>query len=113
MTPSSDAVKEHASYMVYQSEMAPTTGQLHLQGFIKFLKDKRPNGAKNIVCSLFSVSSVHITKGDGKAYAMSAYCQKEDTRVPGTSPTIFGSLPQASNSTSYSEAITSTFAVLS
>ena len=46
MTPSSDAVKEHASYMVYQSEMAPTPGQLHLQGFIKFLKNKRLNGAK-------------------------------------------------------------------
>ena len=93
MTPSSDAVLSKASYMVYQSEMAPTTGQLHLQGFIHLLSPCRLGGAKEVVCSLFSVSSAHITKGDGKAYAMAEYCQKEDTRVPGTSPTIFGVLP--------------------
>ena len=90
---SADAVLEHASYMVYQSEMAPTTGQLHLQGFIHLKSFRRPKGVKEIICSLFSVSSAHITKGDGKAGAMSDYCQKEDTRVPGTQPVIFGVLP--------------------
>ena len=49
---STDAVLEHASYMVYQSEMAPTTGQLHLQGFVHFKSKKRPMGAKEIICSL-------------------------------------------------------------
>ena len=56
-------------------------------------KKTRPTTVKDVICSLFSVSSAHITRGDGKSSAMAAYCQKEDTRVPGTQPVIFGVPP--------------------
>lgn len=91
--PSADAVLQHASYMCYQSEMAPTTGQLHIQGFVRMIKKVKLNACKTVICQLFGVQSAHIVKGDGKAQAMSEYCQKEDTRVPDTQPTIIGTLP--------------------
>jgi len=78
--------------MVYQSEAAPSTGQLHIQGFIQLRKKARLSSAKETVCTLFSVSSAHITVGDGKARAMADYCKKEDTRVPGTTYHEYGTL---------------------
>ena len=74
--------------------MAPTTGQLHIQGFIHYAKKVRASSCKADVCALFGVQSAHIVVGDGKAQAMAEYCQKEESRVPGSTPFVFGELNQ-------------------
>jgi len=90
--PSVDAIALVCKYMCYQSEMAPTTGQLHIQGFIHYAKKIRASSCKEDVCVLFGVASVHIVVGDGKAQAMAEYCQKEESRLPGTTPFVYGEL---------------------
>ena len=90
--PSEAQLYDTCKYMCYQSEMAPTTGQLHIQGFIHYPKNVTPVRCKADVCRLFDVPSAHIVMGDGKAHTMAEYCQKEETRVPGSTPFVYGDL---------------------
>ena len=53
--PSQAQLYDVCKYMCYQSEMAPTTGQLHIQGFIHYAKNVTPVRCKADVCRLFDV----------------------------------------------------------
>lgn len=72
-------------YMLYQQEVAPTTGQLHLQGVVKFKKPQRLPGAKR----LLGAQHVHL-EACRNWTAAKEYCKKEESRVPGTVPTELG-----------------------
>lgn len=60
-------------YLVYGRELAPSTGHLHLQGFVIFKNAKKFIHAKeffkDVVCDL--------RFGDDKSHAMMLYCKKD------------------------------------
>lgn len=76
---------EHVKYCVYQLEQAPSTNQLHLQGFIHFNSPRKFDYVKNLIGGEAHVEIAQDVK------ASIAYCQKSDTRVSG--PWKFGSEP--------------------
>ena len=61
--PSAVELEAVCKYMCYQSEMAPTTGQLHIQGFIHYAKKVTPMTCKADVCRLFGVLLLCSTRG--------------------------------------------------
>jgi len=79
-------------YMVWQIEIAPNTGQEHIQGFVSFAGKKRPSTLKNhfgkVSPECFQVMKKGATPWDNKLY-----CTKEDSRKPGTVPFEFGQVP--------------------
>ncbi len=73
-------------YCVFQREMAPTTGQMHLQGYICFTKKMSLKGVKAL--KLFGrdpISWVEAALGSLKECV--TYCTKVETRAAGCSPT--------------------------
>ena len=64
--------------MVYQEEICPDTGSLHLQGYVEFRKTMRLGGLKKLPY----MSKVHWEKRKGTREEAKAYCEKEDTRNP-------------------------------
>ena len=72
-----DAIK----YCVFQREVAPTTGQVHLQGFICFSKKMRRSSVKAL--HLFDREVMWFEKARGTLKQCEAYCSKEETRAPG------------------------------
>jgi len=79
-----------ATYIVYQEEIAPTTGTPHLQGFIALAKKQRRNQVRNLLpgCHLEKITR-------GTAERMIAYCKKDDSRKPNTEPVEMGDPPVA------------------
>jgi len=79
-------------YLVFQIEIAPNTGQEHIQGFVSFAGQKRPSTLKNhfgkVSPECFQVMKKGATPWDNKLY-----CTKEDSRKPGTVPFEFGQVP--------------------
>lgn len=72
------------TYLVYGRERAPSTGHIHLQGFIRFKSVRAFNGVKTFLREL---NSPRLDRGDGKAYAMMMYCKKDNDFVEfGTAP---------------------------
>ena len=61
-------------YMVWGSELAPTTGHAHLQGFIQFVNARKFTGVKK----LFGFMSPRLDRGDGKSVEMMKYCKKDN-----------------------------------
>lgn len=80
-------------YAVYQVEQAPTTGQVHVQGFIHFLSNQRGSAVKRIVGN-----SAHVEKANGTAAQNRDYCTKDDTRLGGTEPWEYGDCPATAGS---------------
>ena len=72
-------------YLVYQLEKAPTTGQLHLQGYVAFKKRTTLKTAGSAIST-----HAHFTSARGTPAQNKAYCTKAD-RLQG--PWEFGSLP--------------------
>ena len=68
-------------YCVFQREVAPTTGQVHLQGFICFSKKMRRSSVKAL--QLFDREVMWFEKARGTLKQCEAYCSKEETRSPG------------------------------
>lgn len=79
--------EETMAYMCYQKEMAPTTGTVHLQGVVKTKKPTRMPGLKKIL----RVPHAHVEICRDVAASVK-YCQKTETRIPGTEPVIKGEL---------------------
>lgn len=69
----SSAVK----YIVFQLEQAPTTGQLHIQGYVNLKGTRKMEWVKNLIGNNAHVEKAHDPQ------ASIVYCQKEDTRVKG------------------------------
>jgi len=70
-----------------QVERAPTTGQLHLQGFCVFPTNKRLSALKLLH------ATAHWELMRGSLEQSEAYCEKEATREPGTHPRRWGDRP--------------------
>lgn len=75
-------------YAVYQIERAPTTGQLHLQGFIHFSRNKRGSAVKRLIAD-----TAHLEAAKGTAAQNKDYCTKDETRLEGTEPWEYGDCP--------------------
>lgn len=65
---------EHIKYFIFQREKAPTTGTIHLQGFLIFVVGKRFNTIKNYL------PTAHIEKCEGSSVQNREYCSKTETR---------------------------------
>lgn len=74
-------------YGIYQLEKCPDTGKLHFQGFASFNPQKR---RKQIV-DLLAPYKCHV-EGARNPYKAARYCEKEDTRLPGTAVTNYCTL---------------------
>lgn len=78
------------SALALQLEIAPTTGMRHVQWFIQFAAKHRWSAVARVLRNLFG-AGVHVEIARHPAEAF-AYCQKDDTRFPGTDPITFGSV---------------------
>ena len=67
-----------ASYIIAQEELAPTTNEPHLQGYIQFKGKKRLTWIKK---NIHETAHWEMARGTGKENA--AYCSKPDTRLAG------------------------------
>lgn len=72
-------------YLVYQVEIAPTTGQWHVQGYLELHRVARLTA----VTAMFSCE-LHIEPRVANRDQARTYCMKADTRVPGTEPLEWG-----------------------
>lgn len=72
------------SYLVYQLEECPSTGNAHVQGYIEFKQSVRSKMLKDYF------PGIHIEERRGTAHEARTYCQKVETRVEGTTFTEFG-----------------------
>lgn len=72
--------------MVYQLEEADSE-TLHYQGYVEFTTAKRLSTLKNIN------PHAHFEVRRGSRQQAIEYCMKDDTRVPGNTPIIIGTLP--------------------
>lgn len=85
-----DEFMTHAKYVVFQKEVAPTTGREHYQGYL-FLEGHngivRASVPKRFPC----LRGSHIEIAQGSVADNKKYCTKEESRVAG--PWEFGSEP--------------------
>ena len=63
------------SHFVVQEEKAPSTGQLHLQGYIRWTGNKRLQAVKTYIGD----NTVHVELAKGSAEDNLRYCTKPDT----------------------------------
>lgn len=63
---------------VFQLEQAPSTGNLHFQGYCEFKNKKTKNGVKNVIDK-----KTHWEPAKRDAHTNWVYCTKDDTRIRG------------------------------
>ncbi len=83
-------------YLVWQREVCPDTRREHLQGYIKYAQQFR----RNQVTSHLNVGAPHLEVARGSPAQNKAYCTKDDSRAPGSSPHERGALPPPERSRS-------------
>ena len=76
--------------LVYQMEQCPTTKRVHVQGVLALRQAARMSKVKQLLRS--ATAHVEVCKNLPAAIL---YCQKEETRVPGTTPVTLGCLASA------------------
>lgn len=81
------------TYGMGQVEVSPSTGNIHVQGFIVFDTNWRFNRVKEMLKGVFN-SEPHIELMKGSLEENEAYCSKEQTRAPDTQPVTWGLKPQ-------------------
>jgi len=83
-----------ARYAIYQEELGEETHTHHLQGYIEMDRPVR--------FSHFNkwLEGAHFEKAQGTGEQCTDYCSKEDTRVDGTEPFVFGELGRGQGSRS-------------
>lgn len=81
---------DSVTYLCFQQEVCPETGRSHYQCYIQF-KRKCKHTA---ICKLLTIpkNAYHAEVARGSPQQNADYCSKEDTRAPGTTPMIFGTL---------------------
>jgi len=85
-----------------QLEECPTSGNIHAQGFVVFEKNHRLSACKKVH------ATAHWELMKGTTEDSEKYCSKEETRVPGTFPVVWGTKPvnEQGRRTDLEEAIT-------
>lgn len=86
----------YVKYIIWQYELAPSTGTPHLQGFYQGLQDVNPKSLRQMKIILHP--RAHLEKTEGSAAEAADYCKKEDTRDPAHSDQPFeefGEKPQS------------------
>jgi len=76
-------------FIVFQTEVSPTTGARHVQGYIELNGPQRMTGVKRIL----GEQGAHVERAQGSADQNIEYCTKEESRELGSEPTIFGERP--------------------
>jgi len=71
-----------------QYENAPTTGTPHIQGYFHLKEKKRLTQ----LAKMFP--GIHFEQARASAWHNYQYCQKGETRTPGTEPHLFGPEPK-------------------
>lgn len=77
------------TYIVFQKEVAPETGHLHVQGYVQLSK---PLSYKQVQVLLRS--ACHLEKANGSGAQNKAYCTKTETRLDGSVPVERGALKE-------------------
>jgi len=75
-------------YLVFQQEIAPTTGTPHIQGFVSLNTRKRLSGLKKLVGD-----RAHLEVARGTAQQNRDYCSKSESAIPETFEE-FGEIPE-------------------
>lgn len=73
-------------YLVYQVEVAPDTGRLHVQGYVEYKRSVRLNNVKKDIQD----PAGHVEPRQGSRSQARAYCMKEESRHPEGGPWEFG-----------------------
>lgn len=94
------------SCAILSAEKAPSTGQLHFQGYVKFAHPQTFEAVKRVFASLrdpadpedpdCSMEGVHLEAQRGTDVQAWEYCEKGETHVAG--PWIFGTKPSGQGS---------------
>jgi len=63
-------------YCVFQTELCPTTGQLHYQGYVEFTRTMRMKKIKE----LFQDETMHLEPRQGSRVQARAYCMKPESQ---------------------------------
>lgn len=74
------------TYVIFQWERCPKTEKTHIQGYTEFTKGVRLSTLQR------RFPGIHLEQRRGTAQQAADYCQKEDTRLPGTSPSEEGEI---------------------
>jgi len=82
-------VPNGVNYLVFQQEVAPTTGTRHVQGFVALSQQKRAHQ----VGALFKVLPTAFQATNGTAAQNRGYCTDDDKRAAAHLPFEFGTLP--------------------
>lgn len=69
----------HIRYVVWQREIAPDTGEAHLQGYVEFDRPKRLRAVKQALAA----PTAHVEPRRGTRDQARDYARKEDTREAG------------------------------
>lgn len=68
------------TYLTWQRETCPETGRIHIQGYVEFRDAVTIRSAQRKL----HLPGAHFAKRQGTPTQAAEYCQKEDTRLPGT-----------------------------
>lgn len=72
----------YANYILYGRETCPTSGRLHLQGYIQLSKQLRLSEIKNKICN----NTIHIENANGSWMQNYTYCTKDGDYIEIGSP---------------------------
>lgn len=67
-------------YCVYQKEICPDSGKVHIQGYIEFKNTISMSNLKKILDS----NELHVEKRKGKDFEARDYCMKEESGIEGS-----------------------------
>ena len=82
-------ISRHITYIVAQAELAPSTGRLHIQGYLECKERWTFHRVKREVFEDY-MPGAQIAAARGSAAQNKEYCTKEESRVSGTEPVEIG-----------------------
>jgi hypothetical protein len=82
-------ISRHLTYLVAQAEKCPTTGRIHVQGYVECKERWTFHRVRTEVFAEF-ISGASIAAARGTASQNKEYCTKEESRVQGTEPVEIG-----------------------
>jgi len=78
-----DILRPISTYYVFQQEVTPDTGRVHLQGYVVLLRKTR-------LTTLYRKFAAHFEIRRGTHQQALDYCTKDETRRPNTVPITYG-----------------------
>lgn len=79
--------ENYVEYCVYQHESCPTTGRVHVQGYLELVRRKARSTVKR---EILKKESAHVEHREGTREQARDYCMKVESRVTGTEPIEYG-----------------------